>query len=106
MTYGGDMNKRTAIVEFSITPVGGGTHLADAIARVTRIVRDSGLDNELHAMGTILEGDLEECLKVIRQCIDAALEEAPRASTSVRIDAGEGRAGIADRVRSVEDRLG
>jgi uncharacterized protein (TIGR00106 family) len=105
MTYGDAMDKRTAIVEFSITPVGSGPHLADAIARVTRIVRESGLDNELHAMGTILEGDVDQCLQVIRQCIDAALEEAPRASTSIRIDAGEGRSGIAERVRSVEDRL-
>ncbi|MBS3744484.1 MAG: MTH1187 family thiamine-binding protein [Wenzhouxiangellaceae bacterium] len=99
------MKNRNAIVEFSVTPVGGGTHLTDVIARITRIVRDSGLDNELHAMGTILEGDLDECMNVIRQCIDAALEETPRASTSVRIDAGEGRSGIADRVRSVEERL-
>lgn len=100
------MLPRTAVVEFSVTPVGSGTHLADAIARVTRIVRDSGLDNQLHAMGTILEGDLDECLSVIGRCIDAVLEEAPRASTSVRIDAGEGRCGMADRVRSVEDKLG
>jgi uncharacterized protein (TIGR00106 family) len=100
------MSERTAIVEFSITPVGAGAHLAEAIARVTEIVRDSGLENELHAMGTILEGDLDDCLAVIRRCIDAALEEAPRASTSVRIDAGEGRSGISDRVKSVEDRLG
>jgi uncharacterized protein (TIGR00106 family) len=99
------MTQRTAIVEFSITPVGTGPHLSEVIARITEIVRDSGLDNELHAMGTLLEGDLDDCLAVIRKCVDAALEEAPRASTSVRIDTGEGRSGLAERVRSVEDRL-
>ncbi|MEX2500352.1 MAG: MTH1187 family thiamine-binding protein [Wenzhouxiangellaceae bacterium] len=99
------MENRNAIVEFSITPVGTGEHLSEAVAKCTRIVRESGLDNELHAMGTIVEGDLDECLRVIRQCIDAVLAEAPRASTSVRIDCGDGRSGITSRVQSVEDKL-
>jgi len=99
------MNKRNAIVEFSITPVGTAEHLSETIARCTRIVRESVLDNELHAMGTILEGDLDECLNVIRQCMEEALADAPRVSTSIRIDAGDGRSGITQRVRSVEDKL-
>lgn len=100
------MKKRNAIVEFSITPIGTDAHISEAVAACTRIVRDSGVDNELHAMGTIIEGDLDECLDVIRRCVDAVLVEAPRASTSIRIDCGDGRSGIADRVQSVEDKLG
>jgi len=99
------MENRNAIVEFSITPVGTDEHLSETIAKCTGIVRESGLDNELHAMGTIVEGDLDECLRVIRQCIDAVLADAPRASTSVRIDCGKGRSGITSRVQSVEDKL-
>lgn len=93
------------MVEFSITPVGTGTHLGNAVAECTRIVRESGLDNELHAMGTIIEGDLDECLRVIQRCVEAVHAEAPRASTSVRIDSGEGRSGMSERVQSVEDKL-
>lgn len=100
------MDKRKAVVEFSITPIGVEPHISEVVAKCTRIVRDSGLENELHAMGTIVEGDLDECLRVIRQCVDAVLADAPRASTSVRIDCGDGRSGLADRVRSVEDKLG
>lgn len=99
------MKKRNAVVEFSITPVGTGEHLSEAVARCTAIVRESGLDNELHAMGTIVEGDLDECLLVIRRCMEQALSDAPRVSTSVRIDCGEGRSGLAERVRSVEDKV-
>ena len=100
------MSKRNAIVEFSVTPVGSGEHLSDAIARCTRIVRDSGLDNELHAMGTILEGDLRECLDVIQSCIDEVLADAPRVSTSVRIDASAGEpGGLGERVASVENKV-
>lgn len=99
------MDKRNAVVEFSITPVGTGEHLSEAIARCTRIVRESGLDNELHAMGTILEGDLDDCLRIIRQCMEEALVDAPRVSTSLRIDCGAGRSGMGHRVQSVEDKL-
>lgn len=99
------MDKRNAIIEFSITPVGTSAHIGAAVAKCTRIVRESGLDNELHAMGTIVEGDLDECLRVIRECMDTVLAEAPRASTSMRIDCGDGRSGIANRVQSVEDKL-
>lgn len=99
------MENRNAVVEFSITPVGTDAHISQAVAACTRIVRDSGLDNELHAMGTIVEGDLDQCLRVIHRCMDAVLADSPRASTSIRIDSGEIRSGIADRVRSVEDKL-
>ena len=100
------MDKRSAVVEFSITPMGTESHISEAVAKCTRIVRASGLANELHAMGTIVEGDLDECLRVIRECMDAVLADAPRAGTSVRIDCGDGRPGLADRVQSVEDKLG
>lgn len=105
VSYDESMEKCDAIVEFSITPIGSGAHLSDAIARCTRIVRESGLKNELHAMGTLLEGDLDECLQVVRSCVEEALANTPRVSTSIRIDTGEGRSGIQDRVRSVEDKL-
>lgn len=100
------MEKRNAIVEFNITPVGAETRISEAVAACTRIVRESGLENELHAMGTIVEGDLDDCLRVIRECMDTVLADAPRASTSMRIDCGEGRSGIGSRVQSVEDKLG
>lgn len=100
------MNDSNALIEFSVTPVGGGEHLSEHIARCTRLVRESGIRNELHAMGTILEGDLDKSLELIRSCIAETLKDAPRASVSIRIDArADGRTDIDERVRSVEDKL-
>jgi len=80
--------------------------VSDQIARCTRLVRDSGIRNELHAMGTILEGDLDKSLELIRSCVTETLKDAPRVSVSVRIDArADGQTDIDQRVRSVEDKL-
>lgn len=100
------MNKPDALIEFSITPVGGDEHLSGKIARCTRLVRESGIKNELHAMGTILEGDLDKSLELIKSCIAETLSDTPRVSASVRIDArARGQTDIEGRVRSVEEKL-
>ncbi len=95
------------LVEFSITPVGSGEHVSDSVARCTRIVRESGIRNELHAMGTILEGELDQSLEVIRRCLEEVLRDSPRATASIRVDArSEGEGSMEASVRSVEEKLG
>jgi len=100
------MSLPNALIEFSITPVGHDRHLSEQIARCTRLVRQSGIENELHAMGTILDGDLEKSLDLIRSCIEETLKDSPRVSVTVRIDArADGATDLAGRVKSVEDKL-
>lgn len=100
------MEKRNSILEFSVLPVGHGDHLSGAVARCTRIVRESGLNNQLHAMGTILEGDLDQSLEVVKKCLGEVLKEAPRATVSIRIDArADGKTDMDERVKSVEEKL-
>lgn len=38
------------MVEFSITPIGSGEHVSEQVARCTRLIRESGIKNELHAI--------------------------------------------------------
>ncbi len=97
---------RNSILEFSILPVGGADSLSEPVARCTRIVRDSGLNNQLHSMGTILEGDLDQSLGVVKKCLNEVLKDSPRASVSIRIDArADGETGIDQRVMSVEEKV-
>lgn len=100
------MDDRKTLVEFSITPVGGGEHVSGDIARCTRLIRESGIKNELHAMGTILEGDLDESLALIKQCLREVLQDNPRATANIRVDVrADGASGIEKSIRSVEDKL-
>lgn len=91
---------------FSIAPHTGDAHLSPHVARVIRMVEDSGLEFQLTAMGTLVEGDPQAVFDLIRDCHLAMRNESDRISTKVWIDDQVGRAGrIRDKVTAVEERL-
>jgi uncharacterized protein (TIGR00106 family) len=81
------------IVDFSIAPVGTGESLSAYVAEVFKIIEESGLPYEHHAMGTNIEGDWDEVMAVIKACRDRMLEKANRVSISIKID---DRVGVTD----------
>lgn len=84
------------IVEFSIVPVGRGEELAGLVAKVLDIVDRSGLPYQLTSMGTIVEGDWDSCMGLIKACHRAMRLQAGRVLTRISID---DRAGSAKRMR-------
>jgi uncharacterized protein (TIGR00106 family) len=95
------------LLEFSMSPLGKGESVGAYVARSLEIVEQSGLDYRLHAMGTILEGEWGEVMKVVEQCYDAMRADCPRISCSIKIDARERSSGrLASKVQSVERLLG
>jgi uncharacterized protein (TIGR00106 family) len=76
------------------------------VAECVGIVRASGLPNETNAMFTNVEGEWDEVMHVIRQCVDHVARAAPRVSVVVKIDLrpGVSRA-LHSKVESVEQRL-
>jgi uncharacterized protein (TIGR00106 family) len=95
------------IVEFSVVPIGSGEKLAGPVARVLDLVDKSGLPYQLTAMGTIVEGDWDEVLALVRRCHDSMRGEAARVVTHITIDDRAEAAGrIKGKVRDVEAVLG
>ena len=78
------------IVDFSISPVGVGESLSAYVAEAFKIIEESGLPYEHHAMGTNLEGDWDEVMTVIKACRNRMLEKANRVSISIKIDDRKG----------------
>lgn len=95
------------IVAFSVTPMGGSESVGESVAECVKIVRASGLAHETNAMFTNVEGDWDEVMQVVRDCVDRAAENAPRVSVTMKIDH---RPGVSDqlhqKVESVERHLG
>lgn len=95
------------LAAFSITPLGAGESVGEAVAKAVRLVRESGLPNETNAMFTNVEGEWDEVMGLLKRCVDAVAEVAPRVSVVVKIDQ---RTGASDalhaKVESVERRLG
>ncbi|MEE9523980.1 MAG: MTH1187 family thiamine-binding protein [Thermodesulfovibrionales bacterium] len=95
------------LVEFSIVPVGTGESLSDKIANIVRTVESSGLPYRLNPMGTVIEGNWEEVMSIIRKCHDQVLDESPRVVTTIKIDDRPGRKEmITGKISSVERKLG
>jgi uncharacterized protein (TIGR00106 family) len=94
------------IAAFSITPLGVGDSVGEAVADAVRIVRASGLPNETNAMFTNVEGEWDEVMDVIRRCVERVAETAPRVSVVVKIDHRTGVTdGLHTKVAAVEDHL-
>jgi uncharacterized protein (TIGR00106 family) len=95
------------ILEFSVTPLGVGESVSGYVARCLEIVEKSGLDYQLHAMGTLVEGELDAVLAVLKQCIEATAATCPRVTCSAKLDFRRGHTGrLKAKVQSVEDKLG
>lgn len=95
------------LLEFSITPLGLGESVSGYVARCVDVIDRSGLDYRLHAMGTIVEGELGEVLELLKQCVEALAVDCHRISVSAKLDYRSGHDGRLDaKVASVEQKLG
>jgi uncharacterized protein (TIGR00106 family) len=98
-----------AIVFLTITPLGTATtSVSRYVAGVERLLDGSGLKHELTAMGTIIEGDLDEILAVVRRMHEHPFGQgALRVSTLIKIDDRRDKEHtIASKMKSVGEKLG
>ena len=95
------------LVEFSIVPLGTGSSIGDTVAEVLRIVDSRGLAYKVNPMGTVVEGEWDEVMTLIRACHTATMKNAERALISIKIDDRQGGGErIEQKVKSVEKRIG
>jgi uncharacterized protein (TIGR00106 family) len=97
-----------AIVFLTITPLGTATtSVSSYVAGVEKVLQASGLKSQLTAMGTIIEGDLDQILAVVRKMHEHPFGQgALRVSTSIKIDDRRDKvATIEGKMRSVEEKL-
>jgi uncharacterized protein (TIGR00106 family) len=95
------------VASFAVVPLGLTGGVKELIAEALRIVDASGLDYELGAMGTTVEGDRERVMEVIVACHRRMLELAPRVLTNITLDERSGATGrLEGKVRDVEEILG
>lgn len=95
------------LLEMSIVPLGQGESVSRYVAQCVDIVDRSGLNYELHAMGTIVEGDLGPVLDLMRQCIEEVAKSSNRVTCTAKIDYRQGTTGgLRSKVASVEKHLG
>ncbi len=78
-----------ALVEISVVPLGTRTpSLSQYVAQAVKVLqKEKGIKYELTAMGTIIEGDLERLLALVRRMHEAVFDTgAVRVLTVIKID--------------------
>ncbi len=85
------------LVGFSVTPIGAGEAVGEIVAEAVRVVRDSGLPNSTDAMFTLVEGEWDEVMDVVRRAVAVVAERAPRVSLVLKADI---RPGVTDAITS------
>lgn len=96
------------LVEFSILPIGKGESMGEEISKVLRIVDESGLPYRANPMGTVVEGEWDEVMALVKRCHEEVLKAAPRVVSAISIDDRPGKPmdRLTEKIRSVEKRLG
>jgi len=98
-----------AIVAVSVAPLGtGSTSISSYVAQAEKILREDGrVKYQLTPMFTTLEGNLDDCLEVIRKMHESVFEMgAKRVSTVIKIDdRRDKKVTMEDKIRSVEEKL-
>ena len=91
------------LIAFSVTPIGVGEDVGEIVAEAVRVVRASGLPNQTDAMFTIIEGDWDEVMAVMKDAVDAVAARAPRVSLVMKADIRPGVTdGLTSKVETIE----
>ena len=96
------------LVAISISPSGGDETggVSASVADAVRVIRASGLPCETNAMFTNIEGEWDEVMAVLKQCVDAMTATHPRVSLVVKADIRPGHTGqLAAKVARIEELL-
>ena len=78
---------------FSVSPLGAGESVTEAVADAVRVVRESGLPHRTDAMFTTIEGEWDECMDVVRRATEAVGRHGGRVSLVLKADIRPGRTG-------------
>ncbi len=96
-----------AIADIAIIPLGTGLSLSPFVAACEHILENAGLDPQLHANGSNVEGEWDDVMAAIRRCHEklhsmGAVRVATNVRISTRTDKDQSRD---DKIRSVREKM-
>jgi uncharacterized protein (TIGR00106 family) len=94
------------LIDFSAFPLGKGESVSPYVARVARLIRESGLPHKFGPMGTAIEGDWEEIAALLSRCFDELGKDCNRIYFALKGDLRKGKTGrMEGKVQSLEAKL-
>ena len=95
------------IADLSLVPLGVGASVSRQVAACQEVLREAGLEFQLHANGTNIEGDWDAVFAAIKRCHEVVHEMgAPRITTTIKCGTRTDREqSMQDKIRSVQEKL-
>lgn len=95
------------IVDLCVIPMGVGVSVSEYVTACQRVLEEAGLEHQLHAYGTNIEGEWDAVMAAVKRCHEVVHEMgAPRISSTLRLGTRTDREqSIEDKVQSVTDKL-
>ena len=95
------------MVDLCVVPLGVGVSVSEYIVECERLIRDAGLNAQLHPYGTVIEGEWDTVMDVVKQCHEKVhAMGASRISSSMRVGTRVDRPQtMQDKLDSVTDKL-
>ncbi len=76
-----------ALLQFTMVPMGEGVSVGDYVAEIQKRLEEEGAVFHLEDMGTVIEGDIKDLLKLLGKIYETPFEQgAVRVVTSILID--------------------
>ena len=95
------------IAQFAVVPIGPGIHMSGRLAKVMRLIDESGLDYRVGPMGTAVEGSWDQVMKLVKKCHHTLLADTSRVFTYITVDDRKGAKGrLEGKVASVVRKAG
>ena len=83
----------SVIVDFSIFPIGKEESVSKYASRAVRIIKESGLPYHISPMGTSIEGEWDEVMRVVKGCMEELKKDCNRLYMTMKVDCRQGESG-------------
>ena len=93
------------LVAVAIAPFGVGDELAEHVAEVVRVIRESGLPSKTSSMFTEIEGEWNEVMRVVKDATMVLAEKGIRTEVVLKADVRPGFENMMERKVAVVDAL-
>lgn len=93
------------LVAVAIAPFGVGDELAEHVAEVVKVIRESGLPNKTHSMFTEIEGEWDEVMRVVKEATFVLAEKGIRTEVILKADVRPGHEDMIHKKVAVVDEL-
>ncbi len=88
------------MIDICVVPMGIGVSVSKYVVACQRIFEESGLNHEMHAFGTNVEGNWDKVMAAVKQCHEKMHEMgAPRTISTLHVGTR------IDREQSIRDKL-